>query len=125
MVISGAVTTLAPDHREEGLRCAVSLQRAPAGRAGTVRSWIDHGGEVVWDPSPSLVTQLVAAGQPFWLDIQDPTDEVVDQMAAALGLPPLAALRQGGSVRPEPVPDSGGRTSASLPDISKKAGRRS
>ena len=29
-------------------------------------------------------------GQPFWLDIEDPTDEVVDQLAARLGLHPLA-----------------------------------
>jgi hypothetical protein len=43
-----------------------------------VRSWIDHSGEVVWDPSLSLVAQLVEAGQPFWLDVEDPTDEVTD-----------------------------------------------
>jgi magnesium transporter len=55
-----------------------------------MRSWIDHAGEVVWDPSPALVMQLVAAGEPFWLDIEDPTDEIVDQLAAALGLHPLA-----------------------------------
>jgi magnesium transporter len=55
-----------------------------------VRSWIDHAGEVVWDPSSSLITQLVEAGQPFWLDIEDPTDEVIDQLATLLGLHPLA-----------------------------------
>ena len=44
----------------------------------------------MWDPSPSLVAQLVAAGQPFWLDIEDPTDEVIDQLATLLGLHPLA-----------------------------------
>jgi magnesium transporter len=55
-----------------------------------VRSWIDHSGEVVWDPSPSLVAQLVEASEPFWLDIENPTDEVIDQLAALLGLPPLA-----------------------------------
>ena len=55
-----------------------------------MRSWIDHAGEVVWDPSPSLITQLVEAGQPFWLDIEDPTDEVIDQLATLLGLHPLA-----------------------------------
>jgi magnesium transporter len=38
----------------------------------------------------SLVAQLVEAGQPFWLDIEDPADEVIDQLAALLGLPPLA-----------------------------------
>jgi Mg2+ and Co2+ transporter CorA len=56
-----------------------------------VRSWIDDSGEVVWDPSLSLLTQLVEAGQPFWLDIEDPTDEVTDQLAGLLGLHPLAA----------------------------------
>jgi magnesium transporter len=55
-----------------------------------VRSWIDHSGEVVWDPAPSLVVQLVEAGQPFWLDIEYPTDEVIDQLATLLGLHPLA-----------------------------------
>jgi len=55
-----------------------------------VRSWIDHSGGVVWDPSLSLVTQLVEAGQPFWLDIEDPGDEVIDRLATLLGLHPLA-----------------------------------
>jgi magnesium transporter len=55
-----------------------------------VRSWIDQAGEVDWDPSQSLVAQLVEAGQPFWLDIEDPADEVIDQLATLLGLPPLA-----------------------------------
>jgi magnesium transporter len=55
-----------------------------------VRSWIDHSGEVVWDPSLSLVAQLVEAGQPFWLDIENPADEVIDQLATLLGLHPLA-----------------------------------
>ena len=56
-----------------------------------MRSWIDHGGEVVRDPSPTLVAQLVDAGQPFWLDIENPTDEVIDRLASRLGLPALAA----------------------------------
>jgi magnesium transporter len=54
-----------------------------------MRSWIDHSGEVVWDPSPSLVTRLIEGGQPFWLDIENPTDEVIDQLATGLGLHPL------------------------------------
>ena len=44
----------------------------------------------MWDPSPSLVTQLVEAGQPFWLDIEDPDNAVIDQLAALLGLHPIA-----------------------------------
>ena len=55
-----------------------------------MRSWIDHSGEVVWEPSPSLIAQLIEAGQPFWLDIENPTDEVIDQLATRLGLHPLA-----------------------------------
>jgi hypothetical protein len=55
-----------------------------------VRSWIDHGGEVVWEPSLSLVAQLVEPGPPFWLDIENPADEVIDQLATRLGLHPLA-----------------------------------
>jgi magnesium transporter len=55
-----------------------------------VRSWIDHSGEVVWDPSLPLVAQLVETGQPFWLDIENPTDEVIDHLATLLGLHPLA-----------------------------------
>jgi len=64
-------------------------------RAGTaagsgVRSWINHGTEVVDGPSPSLVQQFVESGQPFWLDIENPTDEVIDRLATHLGLHPLA-----------------------------------
>ncbi len=55
-----------------------------------VRSWIDYSGEVVWDPSLSLVGQLVEADQPFWLDVENATDEVIDQLATLLGLHPLA-----------------------------------
>ena len=55
-----------------------------------MRSWIDHSGEVVWEPAPSLIAQLVEAGQPFWLDIENPTDEIIDQLATRLGLYPLA-----------------------------------
>jgi magnesium transporter len=55
-----------------------------------MRSWIDYSGEVVWEPAPSLIAQLVEAGQPFWLDIENPTDEIIDQLAARLGLHPLA-----------------------------------
>jgi Uncharacterized protein conserved in bacteria (DUF2252) len=46
-----------------------------------VRSWIDHGTEVVEEPSPSLVRQLVETGQPFWLDIENLTGEIIDRLA--------------------------------------------
>jgi magnesium transporter len=54
-----------------------------------MRSWIDHSGEVVWEPAPSLIAQLIEAGQPFWLDIENPTDETIDQLATRLRLHPL------------------------------------
>jgi Mg2+ and Co2+ transporter CorA len=52
----------------------------------TMRSWIDHAGEVIWEPAPSLIAQFVEAGQPFWLDIENPTDELINQLASRLGL---------------------------------------
>jgi magnesium transporter len=55
-----------------------------------MRSWLDHDGEVVREPSPSLVVQLVEAGQPFWLDIENPTGEILDQLASRLRLPAAA-----------------------------------
>ena len=60
------------------------------GEMATMRSWIDHAGEVVWEPAPSLIAQLIEAGRPFWLEIENPTDEIVDQLATRLGLHPLA-----------------------------------
>jgi hypothetical protein len=63
-----------------------ALAALPGGMA-TMRSWIDHSGEVVWEPAPSLIAQLIEAGQPFWLDIENPTDETIDQLATHLGLP--------------------------------------
>jgi magnesium transporter len=55
-----------------------------------VRSWIDSAGKVVWEPSASLIAELIEAGQPFWLDIENPTDEVIDELASRLRLHPLA-----------------------------------
>jgi len=51
---------------------------------------MDHGTGIVAEPSPSLIAQLIEAGQPFWLDIENPTDEVIDRLATRLGLHPLA-----------------------------------
>lgn len=55
-----------------------------------MRTWIDYGGELVWNPSWSLIAQLVEASQPFWLDIENPTDEIIDQLATLLEFHPLA-----------------------------------
>jgi magnesium transporter len=54
-----------------------------------MRSWIDHSGEVVWEPAPSLIAELIEARQPFWLDIENPADETIDLLATRLGLHPL------------------------------------
>jgi magnesium transporter len=63
---------------------------AGAGTGAAVRSWINHGTEIVDGPPLSLVRQLVEAGQPFWLDIENPPDEIIDRLAARLELHPLA-----------------------------------
>ena len=57
-----------------------------------MRSWLCDGSETVDDPSPAVVAERVAAGTRFWLDIEDPTDEVIDRLADRLGLHPLATL---------------------------------
>ena len=82
-------TSIAPANvTRAGVACP--LAALPGGMA-TMRSWIDHAGEVVWEPAPSLIAQLIEAGQPFWLDIENPTDEIIGQLATRLGLHPLAA----------------------------------
>ena len=55
-----------------------------------MRSWVDHGTDLLEELSPSLVGQLIEAGRPFWIDIESPTDEIIDRLAAHLGLHPLA-----------------------------------
>jgi len=55
-----------------------------------MRSWLEHDDSTTEDPDASMVADLVARGVPFWLDVQDPTDEVIDRLAEALALHPLA-----------------------------------
>jgi magnesium transporter len=55
-----------------------------------MRSWIDYADKTVKDPQPTLVEELVQARTPCWLDIEDPTDEVIDGLATRLRLHPLA-----------------------------------
>ena len=55
-----------------------------------MRTWLEHGDVATEDPDPGEVGRLVAAGTPFWLDIEDPTDEIIDHMAERLGLHALA-----------------------------------
>ena len=55
-----------------------------------MRSWIEDAQGVVEDPPASVVAERVAAGTPFWLDVEDPTDDIIDALAGQLGLHPLA-----------------------------------
>ena len=55
-----------------------------------MRSWIRSLWRGRLGAAPSLIAQLIEAGQPFWLDIENPTDELIDQLATRLGLHPLA-----------------------------------
>jgi magnesium transporter len=58
-----------------------------------VRSWIDYADGTVADPQPAVVDEFVQAGTACWLDIEDPTDEVIDRLATRLPLDPLAVAR--------------------------------
>ena len=55
-----------------------------------MRTWLEHDDVAIEDPDPAEVARLVAAGTPFWLDIEDPTDEMIDHMADRLSLHDLA-----------------------------------
>ena len=55
-----------------------------------MRSWIEDTDEQISDPSPAQIQRFVASGRPFWLDIEDPTDDVIDRLAGSIGLHPLA-----------------------------------
>ena len=59
-----------------------------------MRSWVSitpgEGPCRVSLPGAGNEQRPVAAGQPFGLDIEDPTDEIIDQLATSLGLHPLA-----------------------------------
>jgi magnesium transporter len=93
-----------------------------------MRSWIDQSGEVVWEPAPSLIEQLVEAGQfgqraklqvygngvmlvGFGLDkqLRQPVEVHCYYTTGFLitlrrvASPALDALRQAGSVQPQRV----------------------
>ena len=55
-----------------------------------MRSWIEDTDELISDPSHEDIQRFVASGRPFWLDIEDPTDDVIDRLASTIGLHPLA-----------------------------------
>jgi magnesium transporter len=55
-----------------------------------MKIWLEHGDVAVEDPDPADIAALIRTGVPFWLDIEDPTEVVIDQMAEHLGLHALA-----------------------------------
>ena len=55
-----------------------------------MRSWLEHGDVSLENVEAEQVVGLVAAGTPFWLDVEAPPDEVIDLLALALDLHPLA-----------------------------------
>jgi magnesium transporter len=55
-----------------------------------MRSWIEEADRVALDPSLADLRAAFESGRPFWLDLRDPTDEAIDQIAEALALHPLA-----------------------------------
>lgn len=55
-----------------------------------MRSWLEYGDVLIEDVGADQVVELVATGTPFWLDVEAPTDEVIDLLASALDLHPLA-----------------------------------
>lgn len=52
--------------------------------------WIEGPDLTVEDASTADLSALVAEGPLFWLDVEDPTDEAIAQVAEAVGLHPLA-----------------------------------
>jgi magnesium transporter len=55
-----------------------------------MRSWLEYGDVSIEDVEADQVVELVRAGTPFWLDVEAPTDTVIDRLASALDLHPLA-----------------------------------
>jgi magnesium transporter len=55
-----------------------------------MRSWLHGATATIEDPASSVVADTFAANEPFWLDIENPTDDVIDRFAAHLALHPLA-----------------------------------
>lgn len=55
-----------------------------------MRTWIETTDEALVDPGPADIQRIVADGLRFWLDVEDPTDELIDRLAQAIDLHPLA-----------------------------------
>jgi magnesium transporter len=55
-----------------------------------VKAWLEYGDVVDESPDSATLRGLLAAGTPFWFDVEDPTEETIDALAEALALHPLA-----------------------------------
>lgn len=55
-----------------------------------MRSWLEHDDVAIEDPDVTAVADLTSAGRSFWLDVEGPSNEVIDHIAHALDLHPLA-----------------------------------
>jgi magnesium transporter len=55
-----------------------------------MRSWLEYGDVSIEDVDAAQVVALVEAATPFWLDIEAPTDALIENLAEALDLHPLA-----------------------------------
>ena len=53
-------------------------------------SWLEHGDLSITDPESADVAALLSAGTRFWLDVESPTEEVIEGLAEMLSLHPLA-----------------------------------
>jgi magnesium transporter len=55
-----------------------------------MHTWVVTEDETSADPPLTRIAALASNSTPFWLDVEDPTDQVIDELAAILQLHPLA-----------------------------------
>jgi magnesium transporter len=55
-----------------------------------MRTWLVSDEGIVEGGSLTVATKLAESGKPFWLDVEEPTDMLIDQVAAILDVHPLA-----------------------------------
>jgi magnesium transporter len=55
-----------------------------------MRTWLEHGDVTSEDADAGEVVELVASGTMFWLDIEDPSEQLIERLASSLHLHPLA-----------------------------------
>lgn len=55
-----------------------------------MRSWLEYGDTSIEDASADQVLELLAANTPFWLDVEAPTQSMIERIGKSLDLHPLA-----------------------------------